>query len=251
MISASTFTSFTEFGLEFKYHCTPAHENINQLIEALRQENLSCQNRYHYVVLLDEVLLWDNHYDLTDLNLEVPEIDIHIAINPFTFAGEAKPFEVKLSASNNIYCARLTWKHRNSREICNFLTHLKDYILNDLIQYSTLDDYEDKSLDESGFSLNQMPIWIMAKETMKHEEILDSIEKQQNLPRDRSVTLLLQDDLEGKESVEKWCQNHGWNIVENDEMMGSESKIYVTYEIDLARIEYYSRARNKLVILTR
>ena len=88
---------------------------------------------------------------------------------------------------------------------------------------------------------------------MTDEEILDSIQTEHNLPIDGSVTLLQSHYLEDhrKQSIVAWCEAHEWNVADCNDMYGSESSVIVAFEFDWAEIEYYSRAKSHLIIVTR
>ena len=239
-----------QFEYEDDYRPTSAYENINIFIKAIKKKNHQETTKFHYVILIDEVMLRGFSHDLTALKLDEPNIDVHIAINPL---ADGYHFLMELPDQPNTYCAKLTWKHRNSLEICLFLSHLRAFIENKAQSFSLLSGNHDAPLMKSCFYSNKLPIWIMSSDTLIDEEILDSIQEDQSLPNDQSVTLLYTNELEEnrKQNISTWCQAHNWNFVYSYDMYGSESSVIVTYELDWIDFEFYSRAKKHLIMVTR
>ena len=189
-------------------------------------------------------------HSLTALKLDDYNIDVHIAINPI---ADGNDFKTELPNHRNTYCAKLNCKHRNSLEICLFLSHLRQFVENRAQSFCLLSDNDDEPLMNSSFYSNKKPVWIMASDTLIDQYTLDSIEKDQGLPNDQSVTLLYTKELEDqrRQNISSWCQAHKWNFVNCYDMYGSESSVIVTYELDYINIEYYSRAKKHLIMVTR
>ena len=184
------------------------------------------------------------------MKLDKPDIDLHIAINPT--ANSSEEFIVKLPDHPDNYCAKLNWKHRNSLGICLFLSHVKNFN-NNTKQRNSLSDEDDEPIVNSCTPSNKKPVWITTSGTLSDEEILEGIRKEQSLPNDGSVTLLhdLDDDGQRKRTISTWCQTHKWNFVNAIYMYGRESLVIVMYDLYMNRMEFFSRAKSRLVIVTR
>ena len=242
----------SEFRFEFNEHGAPTFENINMLIKTISYENQKQHEdeKFHYIILLDEIRFNFTDHDLTLLELDEPDIDLHFAINPNVFKGESHG---DLPNHPNTYSVKLISKHRNSLQICLFLSHLatsysKSYPL------SPISDEEDEPLVNSCFSSNQKPVWIMAQYTMTDEEILDGIQREQILPNCGRVTLLHNlstEEQQRRQRIAAWCKDREWNCIEGYEMDGSESSVVVAYDLIFSGIESYSRAKHHLIIVTR
>ena len=163
-LSTSSISSniFVEFDFEFDFF-KPTSENINNLIKAIKRKKSQESTIFKYIVLLDEVEIWEDHYDLTDLDLQEKDVDILIAISPSSQFCK-KPYNVKLPKHSNSVIERLRFMHRYSTEICRFLLHNIKYanFKNERQNISS----EDVSLQESTFPNGRRPIlFITAKHT--------------------------------------------------------------------------------------
>ena len=89
---------------------------MNNLIEAISE-----MNDFHWIVMMDEIKFDWNKYDLSQLKLKSPNVDIHFAINPTSeFCDE--PFNpIFPTEDENTIIEKLKNCHRNSLEIALLL----------------------------------------------------------------------------------------------------------------------------------
>lgn len=99
---------------------------MNRLFEAIKAKNDQADIKYKYVVLLDEVEIFDDNYDFTNLNVNYDFIDIIVAFNPFS-RHCYKKYDIKLPHGSKCLVERLRCKHRHSTEISFFILHYTKY----------------------------------------------------------------------------------------------------------------------------
>ena len=138
---------FAEYG--FKYNEFDAPKTLNSLIEAIRkkskEENLNCK----WLILLDEVVIFNNRSNFSNLNLDDDDnIELVVAVNPGGIRGA---YIIVPPQDNKFITKRFTFKHRNSLEISVFLAHLKKLTREKNLYYQPIDENEDKELKESCF----------------------------------------------------------------------------------------------------
>ena len=180
--------------------------------------------------------------DLHELNLD--EENIELLITHDSTSTIVTPF----LQHPTTYCKTLSKNHRNSWQICSFLGHLCSFM--DALRFGVPKKH--LSLDVKVASQESPVIWIMAKDDLSDEEILNTIKKDHNIPNDGTVTIIFGKDVHPNrlESLAHCCKVFGWNCVREGDMSGSESLIIITIEIK-DYLETCATARKQLMIVTR
>ena len=204
---------------------------------------------FHWIVMIDEIKFLNDNYDLSQLKLKYPNVDIHLAINPIgdycTF-----PFNpIFPNEEENTIIEKLKNCHRNSLEIALLLLHL-----NACIMQRSISNEDNLPIHKTCLTAKSKPLWILARDQLSNETILEVIKTK--LGSSTEDVALLHDYQEKNESVESWCQRNNWNYIEYYEMAGSEASILVLFEIEFRYSEYlinecYSRAKRRLFIVQR
>ena len=206
----------------------------------------------HCILVLDEVEIWKDHYNLKPIILHFENIDMYVAINPHSHMCPGD-FCLELPDESDITISRrLIHKHRNSFEISVFLSHMKKFFASRSIRIRPLDDSDDGPLIESCFATGKLPVLIWTSKEVLDEDILDTIKEDHIQPNYESV-ILVYDDLEfqRKNVISAWCKVNNWNIVHSSNMVGTEASATILFELKDDSLEFYSRAKHCLVIIHR
>ena len=149
---------------------------------------------------------------------------------------------------------RLTFKHRNSREISLLLKHLR-CDMNNRKMSKCISDRFDQSILDSTYLSNFLPIWIMAIGDFSDESILNAIIDGGHVnSTDEDITLLYNDydlNTKRKELIKNWCKDKKWKCIDRIKIVGSESSVVVLFDVKNAYLEDYSRAKEKLIVVTK
>ena len=206
---------------------------------------------FRWIVIIDELKFFYDKYDLQQLKLKYPNVDIHLAINPTGEQCYDLPFDpIFPSEDEDVIIEKLKNCHRNSLEIALLLLHLNVY--NSEIE--SLSNEDNLPIHKTCITADSTPLWILASDQSSKEVILEVIKTK--LGSSTEDVALLHDYQEKNESVESWCQRNNWNYIEYYEMAGSEASILVLFEIEFRYSEYlinecYSRAKRRLFIVQR
>ena len=82
-------------------------------------------------------------------------------------------------------------------------------------------------------------------------KILEAIKQNYLSPTDETVVLIhdLEDDNEKFMTLSNWCKEQNWKFVHANEIMGSEASVVILYDCDGLLTEWFSRAKNCLIIV--
>ena len=204
----------------------------------------------HCILLLDEVEIWRNHYNLKPIILHFENIDIYVAINPHSHMCPGD-FNLELPEDTDITISRrLFHKHRNSFEISVFLSHMKKFFATRSIRIRALDDSDDGPLIDSCFVTGKRPILILTSNELSEEEILEAVKEDHIQPNYESVIVVYDDlELSRKNAISAWCEINHWSIVHCSNMIGTEASATILFELKDDSLEFYSRAKHCLVII--
>ena len=224
-------------------------ENINTFIDGIKRLNDLAGSKSKYIILLNEIEISGDHYDLSDLKLHLDDIDLLMAINPSsTFSLHNS--KVKLPQDSNSIIEQLRSKHRYSTEIGVFNLHLT--MASDKYDKSW-DWSKDEPLEESTFPSGRYPLLILVAEGLPDEVLLDSINEYLMPNNQNDLVLIIDYELNGerKHAIEDICNTKSWKVLESHDMTGSEAAVTVLFHLkdDLRSFEYHSRARNLLIIV--
>ena len=100
-----------------------------------------------------------------------------------------------------------------------------------------------------------IPIWIDRWANVTDIEILEKIKHE--YAKEKSVTVhsiwqLWEDKTDSTAEIEKWCKAHGWTFLTDSNVQGTEDECVVILTRPMYALfpEYFSRARNLLIIVT-
>ena len=220
-------------------------ENVNSLISALKTDQSIVS-----ILVLDELKIRKNQYDLRFMELQNENVHVHLAVSPISYSNDQ--FSLILPEDKDTHSERLLSKHRNSFEISLLLLHLKPFVEENLPNQTFISDKEDLAIGETCFSSRILPLWIEVDDTLKDETILEEIEKELSYER-KDVVFLYDWTLEysKQQVVKKACKKNNWRFIDFKSMTGSEAGVIVLYQIPNFSIEDFSRARSQLIIVQR
>ena len=109
----------------------------------------------------------------------------------------------------------------------------------------------DTELPSSHLPPGQLPVWISRTEEVEEVEEVEVLEmvKMKYLGIHKGVTVMYEPD-KHDQNTEDYCQQYGWRDVMSAIMFGSEDQC-VIYINDIMTLEFISRGRNTLFIITR
>ena len=199
------FCSISDLDLAFSYG-KPTYQNINKLI--LKISRLYNGANTKVMLVLDEVFLRENHYDLSQLNTKSSNVDVSIAICSIS-GNNNTPYDPKLPESDaNTVVHRLVFKHRNSKEIAIFLCHVKHFLEVENDSNLSINDHMDMPLEKSCYPSGKRPIWIMVSEDTSDEDILEVIMDQITSDYENGVILYDWELAEERQIfIKDWCSN--------------------------------------------
>ena len=224
-----------------------AIENLNKLFAKLNDMN---RGKNHLIILIDEVIINHDCIDFSGLQLDYPFITIIIAINPAGF-NLTKEVVIKPPSKKNVLAVQLKSKHRNSYQIAVLISNINKFINSMNDTYKCLDPTNDKSLDPSNMPNGPLPIWIQRSPETSDEHVLDDL-KSKISPEAMNVTLVHSGKRQFSYETNVWLQKANWNVCIFTDMTGSETEVLVAFIEDIfANMEVFSRARKRLIIVTK
>ena len=151
----------------------------------------------------------------------------------------------------NILSLKLQRRYRNSSPIRQFHTWWVEHY-----KYSYLSFNEEITVtDERMLPSGSIPIWIDRWANVTDIEILEKIKHE--YAKEKSVTVhsiwqLWEDKTDSTAEIEKWCKAHGWTFLTDSNVQGTEDECVVILTRPMYALfpEYFSRARNLLIIVT-
>ena len=229
-------------------YAKPAVENINKLFSKLNEINN--KGKKHIIILLDEVIINYNCIDFSGLQLDYPFITIIIAINPAGY-NLTKEVVIKHPSRKNVLAVQLKTKHRNSYQIAVLISHINKFLNQEGGAYKCLDSANDKPLEPSNLPTGPLPIWIQRSPETSDEHVLDDL-KSKISPEAMNVTLVHSGKRQFSYETNVWLQKANWNVCIFTDMTGSETEVLVAFIEDIfANMEVFSRARKRLIIVTK
>ena len=247
----TTVSYLIEFNLEWKVGGAPVCGNINNIVDAIREINCKADNKFKYILVLDEVEIWDDHFDLSDLKLYYDDIDVLIAINPIRRDCQNN-CKVILKEDCDSIIEQLRFKHRSSTEICVFNIHLAAYTIQD--EETPINSSEDVAIVDTTYASGRKPILILKAKHISDEIVLQTIEEFL-LQKDRNDLILIYNYNFSRQRslhLNELCKYKSWKFVTEAEMPGIEAAVTVVFygKKQFERsFEAHTRARNLLVIV--
>ena len=224
-----------------------APEIMNALLRKIDQQS---KEGMQHIVLGDELTADKNGDNFTNCLECVNKTVSLMAVNPAAFEM-AKEMNVQAPEGENVTAERMVTKHRNSFPIGNLLIHLIDHKNNSGDQYKCLSSNEDVNLDAKIMAQCPIPIWIKQDQSISDLKVLQYVLKNL-LKNDPSVTLLHSPDKDLTPEIKEFCAKQNWKTCTYWNMTGSEDECIISVvEDNNAVLETFSRAKNKLVIITK
>ena len=230
-------------------------QKFEKLITAIQKR--AEQEKKIYAVFIDEMPpsffescpQYEKYFEalLADCTL----VHVFMAISP-SGRNLTNPIDVKFFG-NQIFAKQLRTRHCNSFLLSTFLIHLT-YKYNKLKQndahFQCLSPVNDVTLDESMLPSGEITLWYHQSQDISDIEILQFLHSTY-LPKDGQVLISpCQQNL--SQRVYDWCLDKKWDIVSHGNMIGSERDLVIAFADDnLGNLEIMSRARNRLIIVTR
>ena len=122
--------------------------------------------------MIDEIRFLWNKYDLSQLKLKYPNVEIHLAINPTGENCYDEPFKpIFPTVEEDTIIEKLNNCHRNSLEIALLLFHLNVYNS----QTGSLSNENNLPIHKTCLTAKSVPLWILAKDHLSNESILEAI----------------------------------------------------------------------------
>ena len=94
------------------------------------------------------------------------------------------------------------------------------------------------------------PVWIVVKPSLHVEDVLGYIKTNLILLQDETVAVFFHGsnpDCAETKSIQEWCDKEDWKVVED--LTGSEASVTILYGDRSDHPEYFSRAKNNLIIV--
>ena len=230
-----------------------ASENINALLKTIDRQSKEGEQ---HLVLSDELTVDRSEDNFTRCLDGIGKPIALMAVNPAANRMSRK-INVQPPEGENVTHAQMRTKHRNAFPIGNLLLHYNEsvqctvQISDSDSQYMCLSAKKDCQLDASTLASGPIPIWIKHGETISDLEVFQYI--LDKLLKDiTSVTLLHSPYKELPQEVINFCQKQCWKTCTFWNMTGSEDECIITVvEDNYAFLETFSRAKNKLIIITK
>ena len=131
------------------------------------------------------------------------------------------------------------------------IAHINKFYINVGRPYKCLDSANDKPLDPSNLPVGPLPIWVQRSPEMTDEQVLKYLKV--NFLQDASnVTLVYCDEILFSSEAASWLEKENWKTLDFRFMTGSEAEVLVAFIEDThANMEVFSRARKRLIIVTK
>ena len=234
----------------------PAREHLERLVSKLHEKS---KGETHFLIYIDEISLSKtNSYQgdgdcndfsiLSDFMVKYPTIHIYMAVSPE--ASGLEFFNIILpDTTENFIKMRLRGRYRNCYPIAMFLAHLNDLIWSNKKHRNILDSSEDYPLDPSKLPGGQLPVWIEKSEGTTHFEVLKFL-KEKYLKDETQVTILRVWNMPFPQEVLAWIKDQNWEILNFQNVFGSERENIIIVEGSSANLEWISRAKKRFFIVT-
>ena len=222
-----------------------ASESINTLLKKINDKEDGIQ----YLAMFDEATADNDGYNFFKVFDGVDKPKALMGVNPGAeYCND--PLDIQGPIGQNVMTFRLLTKHRNSFHIANLLAHRNYYTMINS-DYKVVSTAEDNELDANTLPLGHMPIWIKLGPTATDQNLCEYI--YENLVKgDNSVRFLYSPNKELSPVIKSFCSENGWNVSTFWNLIGCEDEtIIYLVEDNMVVPETFSRAKNKMVIITR
>ena len=214
------------------------------------KKNSEGETKYKWIILLDELQIWNNLIDFSSLNVRCEDISIIAAVNPI--AVQTPKFDFIPPKDELTMFERLTFKHRSCTEISVFLHHFMMYYSKESTRKS-IDNSANAPLVHSTFPSGRLPILVKLDKDTNEEEYLNALEKHV-LIKDTDVVLVCKSTLMAKPGkfgfISNYCKERQWKLMPDDEIIGSEANVVIAYRCNgLSFPEIISRAKKQLILI--
>ena len=221
-------------------------ENINILLTKINDQT---KDGEQHLVLTDELTADKDGDNFTECLDGVDKPIALMAVNPAAFEM-SKEIAVQPPEGENVTNAQMKTKHRNAFPIGNLLVHYNHHIHTGTGNYKCITSEDDVKLDASKMAQGLIPIWIKGQ-TISDLGILQYI-LDKLLKDEPSVTLLYPPEKQLTPEIEDFCEKQNWKTNSYYNMTGSEDECIISVvENKFATLETFSRAKKKLVIITK
>ena len=234
----------------------PIKEKFEELIKTFQKE--AEQTKKTFAVFIDEMppMFFETCPEYQEFFQELqdkyPLIHVFMAISP-SGRDLTKPINVMFENNDKIFAKQLRTRHRNSFLLSSFLIHVT-YIYNRMNQseskFQCLSPAMDVVLNPSTLPSGDITLWYNKSEDISDIEILQFLHETY-LPKDGQV-LVSPRKQTFSQQVYDWCIDKNWNVVTHVNMTGSERDLVIAFaEDNFGNLEILSRARKRLIIITR
>ena len=240
-----------DWGIEVSYdgpfYEKTASENLNALLGKINDQSKEGEQ---HLVLTDEISADINGDNFINCLEGVNKLVSLMAVNPAAFEM-TKEMNVQPPEGDNVTAERMVTKHRNAFPIGNLLTHYNHHRNSMNVSYRCLSAEGDVKLDATIMAQGPIPIWIKQDQSISDLEVLQYVSD--NLLKDQpSVTLLHSPVVDLTPEITYFCAKQNWKTCTFWNMTGSEDECIISVvEDNKAVLETFSRAKNKLVIITK
>ena len=240
-----------DWGIELSYdgpfYEKKATENMNTL---LRKINDQSKEGEQHLVLTDEISADNNGDNFINCLEGVNKLVSLMAVNPAAF-GMSKEMNVQPPEGENVTADRMVTKHRNAFPIANLVLHYNHNEKNSSAPYKCLSAADDCPLDALTMAQGPITIWIKQDQSTSDLEVLQYV--LDNLLKNDPFVTLLHSPLEDlTPEIIDFCAKRNWKTCTYWNMTGSEDECIISVvEDNTAVLETFSRAKNKLVIITK
>ena len=229
------------------YYQNTASINMNALLRKINDQSREVEQ---HLVLSDEISADKSGDNFINCLEGINKLISLMAVNPAAFEM-SKEMNVQPPEGENVTAERMVTKHRNAFPIANLLLH---YNHNEKMQknsYKCLSAADDCPLNALTLAQGSIPIWIKQDQSISDLEVLQYV-LDNSLKNDPSVALLYSPDKDLTPEIKEFCAKQNWKTCTYWNMTGSEDECIISVVEDAyAVLETFSRAKNKLVIITK
>ena len=234
------------------YYANQASEILKELF---RQISDSAQDGLQYMAMLDEVTFNKNGFNFLQLfrGIQIEKVIGLITVNPAAYEC-TKEINMQPPEDRNVKAYQLKTMHRNGFHIANMLVHYNIFRLKERASsnYKVISSLNDVKLDITKMAKSHMPIWIKQRQSATDLEVFEFI-SQDLLKTDKSsVTFLHSPYKPLSVEIKDFCHKQNWSIATLFDFTGSEDDTIISLiEDSVGALETFSRAKNRLIIITR
>ena len=228
------------------FYKNKAADIINSL---LRKINDFGQHNIQYLVMFDEITADIDGGNFTGALYGIARPIAFMAVNPGAY-GCLDELEIIAPEGENVNACRMKLKHRNAFPIANLLIHTNDFWASQK-NYKILSTSHDQKIDLQTLAPGHIPIWIKLGEGTSIIHVLDYVARHL-MNAGESTSLLFSAQKGLPTDIENFCNDHHWKITSFWDMTGGEDDNVISIiEDNRATIETFSRAKKRLIIITK